>query len=255
MSDSTDTPVPSGYPQAVLFDLLTALLDSWTVWNRAAGSEAQGRAWRADYLRRTYGCGAYQPYEQLVQEAAAAVGLPASAPQALEAHWVELPVWDGARELLQALRPYCRLGVVTNCSDRLGRQAASLLGVDWDVVVTSEEAGFYKPDPRPYALALARLQVRPEDAAFVAGSVTTCSAPARWACARTGTTAWGCPCPKGRPRRNVNPPAWMRRCRGWPDSVPPDPFGRPVVVLLGPSANTKCCWSRGLPLLAWFTPE
>ncbi|KAG1251675.1 hypothetical protein G6F68_012157 [Rhizopus microsporus] len=105
MSDSTDTPVPSGYPQAVLFDLLTALLDSWTVWNRAAGSEAQGRAWRADYLRRTYGCGAYQPYEQLVQEAAAAVGLPASAPQALEAHWVELPVWDGARELLQALRP------------------------------------------------------------------------------------------------------------------------------------------------------
>lgn len=170
MSDSTDTPVPSGYPQAVLFDLLTALLDSWTVWNRAAGSEAQGRAWRADYLRRTYGCGAYQPYEQLVQEAAAAVGLPASAPQALEAHWVELPVWDGARELLQALRPHCRLGVVTNCSDRLGRQAASLLGVDWDVVVTSEEAGFYKPDPRPYALALARLEVRPEDAAFVAGS-------------------------------------------------------------------------------------
>ena len=92
MSDSTDTPVPSGYPRAVLFDLLTALLDSWTVWNRAAGSEAQGRAWRADYLRRTYGCGAYQPYEQLVQESAAAVGLPASAPQALEAHWAELPL-------------------------------------------------------------------------------------------------------------------------------------------------------------------
>lgn len=170
MSDSTDTPVPSGYPRAVLFDLLTALLDSWTVWNLAAGSEAQGRAWRADYLRRTYGCGAYQPYEQLVQEAAAAVGLPASAPLALEALWAELPVWEGARALLDALRPHCRLGVVTNCSERLGRQAASLLGVDWDVVVTSEEAGFYKPDPRPYALALARLQVPPEDAAFVAGS-------------------------------------------------------------------------------------
>lgn len=170
MSDSPVTPVPSGYPRAVLFDLLTALLDSWTVWNRAAGTEAQGRAWRAEYLRRTYGCGAYQPYEQLVEEAAVAVGLPASAPAALEAHWGELPVWDGARELLQALRPHCLLGVVTNCSDRLGRRAASLLGVDWDVVVTSEEAGFYKPDPRPYALALARLQVAPEDAAFVAGS-------------------------------------------------------------------------------------
>ncbi|MGO4396764.1 HAD family hydrolase [Achromobacter sp. PAB15] len=160
----------SAYPEAVLFDLLTALLDSWTVWNRAAGSETAGRTWRAEYLRRTYGCGAYQPYEQLVQEAAATVGLPASAPAALEAHWDELPVWEGARELLTALRPHCRLGVVTNCSDRLGQRAASLLGVDWDVVVTSEAAGFYKPDPRPYELALSRLGVRPENAAFVAGS-------------------------------------------------------------------------------------
>ena len=48
----------SGYPRAVLFDLLTALLDSWTVWNAAAGSEEKGRAWRAEYLRLTYGCGA-----------------------------------------------------------------------------------------------------------------------------------------------------------------------------------------------------
>lgn len=40
----------AAYPRAVLFDLLTALLDSWTVWNAAAGSEARGRAWRAEYL-------------------------------------------------------------------------------------------------------------------------------------------------------------------------------------------------------------
>lgn len=166
---SSPAAVPA-YPRAVLFDLLTALLDSWTVWNRAAGSEAAGRAWRAEYLRRTYGCGAYQPYERLVQEAASAVGLPASAPAALEAGWDELPAWDGARELLQALRPHCRLAVVTNCSARLGRRAAALLGVDWDVVVTSEEAGYYKPDSRPYELALARLQVQPSEAAFVAGS-------------------------------------------------------------------------------------
>lgn len=160
----------AAYPRAVLFDLLTALLDSWTVWNAAAGAEARGRAWRAEYLRLTYGCGAYQPYEQLVETAAAAVGLPASAPAALEAEWDRLPVWDGARELLRALRPHCRLGVVTNCSRHLGHRAAGLLGVDWDVVVTSEEAGFYKPDPRPYELALARLEVPATQAAFVAGS-------------------------------------------------------------------------------------
>lgn len=169
---NTSTPIAAaeGYPRAVLFDLLTALLDSWTVWNAAAGSEQMGRSWRAEYLRLTYGCGAYVPYEDLVRQAAATVGLPASAPQSLDDRWDELPAWSGATELLRALEPHCKLAVVTNCSQRLGQRAAERLGIDWDVVVTSEEAGFYKPDPRPYRLALERLDVQPGEAAFVAGS-------------------------------------------------------------------------------------
>lgn len=167
---TSSTETAPAYPRAVLFDLLTALLDSWTVWNAAAGSEAAGRTWRAEYLRLTYGCGAYVPYEQLVQDAARNVGLPATAPEALEAHWDSLPPWSGATDLLHALRPHCKLAVVTNCSERLGRRAAALLGIDWDVVVTSEAAGFYKPDPRPYRLALQQLDVAPHEAAFVAGS-------------------------------------------------------------------------------------
>lgn len=172
MQNTTSTPIATDahYPRAVLFDLLTALLDSWTVWNGAAGSEALGRTWRAEYLRLTYGCGAYEPYEQLVRQAAANTGLPASAPQALEELWDQLPVWSGAKELLVALEPHCKLAVVTNCSRHLGERAASRLGIDWDVVVTSEEAGFYKPDPRPYQLALDHLGVEAKDAAFVAGS-------------------------------------------------------------------------------------
>ena len=73
---TTSTPIATDgrYPRAVLFDLLTALLDSWTVWNAAAGSESMGRTWRAEYLRLTYGCGAYVPYEDLVRQAAATVG-------------------------------------------------------------------------------------------------------------------------------------------------------------------------------------
>ena len=160
----------NAYPRAVLFDLLTALLDSWTVWNAAAGSEEKGRTWRAEYLRLTYGCGAYVPYEQLVKEAARNTGMPGSATDALEAQWDTLPVWSGAPELLLALKPHCRLAVVTNCSRRLGHRAAARLGIDWDAVVTSEEAGFYKPDPRPYRVALERLGVEAHDAAFVAGS-------------------------------------------------------------------------------------
>jgi FMN phosphatase YigB (HAD superfamily) len=36
--------------------------------------------------------------------------------------------------------------------------------------MTAEEAGYYKPDPEPYRLALARLGVPVTEAAFVAGS-------------------------------------------------------------------------------------
>lgn len=158
------------YPEAVLFDLLTALLDSWTSWNHAAGSERAGRAWRAAYLRLTYGCGRYVPYEQLVRDAAAEVGLPESAALALEADWLKLVPWHGAVQALQTLAPHCKLAVVTNCSARLGTQAAGLFPIQWDAIVTAEEAGVYKPDPQPYRLALDKLGVTADQAAFVAGS-------------------------------------------------------------------------------------
>lgn len=155
---------------AILFDLLTALIDSWSLWNRVAGSEAAGRAWRAEYLRLTYGCGAYRPYETLVREAALESGLSASHAAALESEWTALEPWEGAVPLLRDLAPHYRLGVVTNCSERLGRQAAARMQVPFDVIVTSERAGYYKPDPAPYRLALADLGLPAERVLFVAGS-------------------------------------------------------------------------------------
>jgi 2-haloacid dehalogenase len=158
------------FPRAVLFDLLTALLDSWTLWDAVAGSEPAGRAWRAEYLRLTYGSDAYVPYEELVHDAACATGLPESVPQALEARWRELKPWSGVPAALAALRGRTRLAIVTNCSVRLGLMAAGALDVSWDCVITAEEAGYYKPNPQPYRIALARLGVTPTEAAFVAGS-------------------------------------------------------------------------------------
>jgi len=160
----------SAFPKAVLFDLLTALLDSWTIWNAAAGSEAHGRVWRAEYLRLTYGCGAYVPYEDLVAAAADHVGLEAAAVRKLEQLWPELPVWRGAQQALDAIEGRALLGVVTNCSQRLGRLAADRLQTRWDCVVTAEDSGYYKPDPRPYRVALQALGVKAEETAFVAGS-------------------------------------------------------------------------------------
>jgi 2-haloacid dehalogenase len=156
--------------QAILFDLLTALLDSWSVWDHTAGSEQAGRAWRAEYLRLTYGCGAYQPYEELVTQAAQNVGLAPDLAQQLDRNWLDLQPWPDVAAILARLRQDYRLGVVTNCSARLGQLAADRVGVPFEVVVTSEQAGFYKPDPRPYRLALEKLGLPAERVLFVAGS-------------------------------------------------------------------------------------
>jgi len=97
------------FPRAVLFDLLTALLDSWTVWNSVAGSEAAG----GDVARRVSASDlrmrAYVPYEQLVRTAARTAGLPDAAADTLDERWVELAAWSGAQEALDALQaePSC----------------------------------------------------------------------------------------------------------------------------------------------------
>jgi len=156
---------------AVLFDLLTALLDSWSLWNAVAKSVEDGRRWRAAYLRITYETGAYRPYKDLVAQAAEAAGLNRSLAEMLEARYDELKPWPDVVATLTALAGAgMPLGVVTNCSCRLGLIAARQIGVPFGHVITAEEAGFYKPDPRPYQLALGRLGVAADRCLFVAGS-------------------------------------------------------------------------------------
>jgi 2-haloalkanoic acid dehalogenase type II len=165
------TPAPQRRFDGVLFDLLTALLDSWTLWNAVAGSAATGRRWRAEYLQRTYRAGAYRPYELLVGEAAEAVGLPRHVADMLADRYGELQPWPDVGAVLGKLAAAgLRLGVVTNCSEALGRIAAGGVGIAFDAVVTAERAGCYKPDPRTYRLGLAELGVAPERCLFVAGS-------------------------------------------------------------------------------------
>lgn len=78
--------------------------------------------------------------------------------------------WPEVPEVLAGLRGVYRLGVVTNCSEALGRAAAARTGVAFDTIVTAERAGFYKPHPQPYRLALEELGVAAEECLFVAGS-------------------------------------------------------------------------------------
>lgn len=157
--------------RAVGFDLLSALLDSWAVWDAVAAelaSPGQGRAWRRRYLALTATAGAYRPYLAVVEEAARDLGLPAGAAAVLDRRWTRVSPWPEVVPTLGALA--LPLAVVTNCSERLGRAAVGRVGVDFAAVVTAEAAGAYKPDPAPYRLACERLGHPPSEVAYVAGS-------------------------------------------------------------------------------------
>ena len=155
---------------AVLFDLLTALLDSWTLWNRVAGNPEDGKRWRTAYLRNTYGVGRYRTYETLVVEAAEEAGLPRRLADDLAAGYAALEPWPEAPSVLSAVSSVLPVGIVTNCSERLGSTAAGRTGTNFAVIVTAERAGFYKPHPLPYQIALDSLGVSAERCLFVAGS-------------------------------------------------------------------------------------
>lgn len=155
--------------EAVAFDLLTALINSWSLWERAASDAGTGHAWRLASLRLVTACGDYQPYEALVTAAALEVGLRPADAEALLARWGELAPWPEVPGVLRALRGR-RLAVVTNCSQRLAEQAAAATGGSFEVVMSAERAGVYKTDPRAYQTALDALGLPASRVLFVAGS-------------------------------------------------------------------------------------
>ncbi|KAF5506161.1 (S)-2-haloacid dehalogenase 4A [Colletotrichum siamense] len=177
------TASPSFTPKAIIFDLLTALLDSWTIWNASTptGTAAEGRKWRERYLELTFSQGAYAPYAALVTQAADDVNLPRSAPEALIRDWPNLAAWPEVGDVLSRLRKKgYKLGVITNCSVEEGNiavrnaeKAVTETGqrnFRFDAAITAEESGFYKPMVQAYHAILPELGVSADEVLFVAGS-------------------------------------------------------------------------------------
>jgi 2-haloacid dehalogenase len=156
--------------QAVMFDLLTALLNSWSLWNKVVGSERVGFDWRQRYLQLTYQAGPYRSYEDIIKEAAHEVGVPYTRAEELIQRWGELEPWPETPQVVHALLEKGPVAVATNASIALANIAVTCLGVAMPTVVTAEEAGYYKPQPQPYHMALDRLQCPAESVLFVAGS-------------------------------------------------------------------------------------
>jgi len=161
---------------AVGFDLLTALLDTWSLWSAVAGDRALGMRWHASSQALLRGKG-YRPFEDIIRDSAAEVGIDPKRAADLLRRWGEFEPWPDVPPVLERLDRTKRF-IVTNCSRRLGRLAALRAG-RFDLVVTAEEAGAYKPDPLPYRMALERLALDPAEVLFVAGSAHDVGGAAR----------------------------------------------------------------------------
>jgi 2-haloacid dehalogenase len=155
-------------PKALLFDLLTCLLNSWEIWERAAGNAVAGRAWRVATTQRMVRQPEYVDYRTLVEEGRREVGLPPGSAGRLFRLWPQMRPWPDVPPFLERLSiPFA---VVTNCSESLAMVATTCLRRPPHAVISAERAGVYKPDPRLYTAALDALKMRAEDVIYAAGS-------------------------------------------------------------------------------------
>jgi FMN phosphatase YigB (HAD superfamily) len=85
-----------------------------------------------------------------------------------------------SRPLLVSFARRLKIGVVSNFYGNLDRVIAEAdLARSITVIADSGRLGFYKPDPRIFAAALAQLGVHPHDAVMVGDSIRKDCAPAR----------------------------------------------------------------------------
>jgi 2-haloacid dehalogenase len=144
-----------------------ATMDSISVWASAAGDRDRGLAWRDAVTERMIAAGRYVPYERLIADAAADLGLDPGAPDRLTDAWAAMRPWPDAEDLRTLEVPYAFL---TNCSARLAAAAVDRSGLRPVFALSAEEASWYKPRPEAYRAAVERLRVTPSDVLFVAGA-------------------------------------------------------------------------------------
>jgi 2-haloacid dehalogenase len=137
--------------------------------------------------------GPYLPYRTILARAARAVvseldaTLDDDAAAAFADSVGDWPAFTDSAEALRLLQTRFRLGVITNCDDDLFGRSNQRLGVQFEWVVTAEQAGSYKPNPRNFEVALGRIGVPRDRILHTAQSLFHDHVPAK----RLGlSTAW-----------------------------------------------------------------
>jgi 2-haloacid dehalogenase len=126
---------------------------------------------------------------------------------------LDWPAFADSPDALAALKQRFKLGVITNCDDDLFAASNAKLGVEFDWVITAEQARGYKPRTENFELAFARIDVPRERILHVAQSLFHDHVPAKavglatvWVDRRAGRAGSG-----------ATPPA-----RATPDLTVPD---------------------------------
>ena len=121
--------------------------------------------------------GPFRPYREVLTGLVAALGQrfgfepDADEERALVRSLGDWPPFTDTVQALRRLGDRYRLAVISNVDEALFARTADRLGVSFDQVVTAERVGAYKPDPRPFQVALAELGVSLERLLHVAQSL------------------------------------------------------------------------------------
>ncbi|MHB8644626.1 MAG: haloacid dehalogenase type II [Thermomicrobiales bacterium] len=161
----------------------------------------------------------YRPYRDVLATVMDGFGdrlgfVPTAADRgALAASVSDWPPFPDTVAALRALARRFRLVILSNIDDDLFAASARHLGVAFAAVITAQQVGSYKPDPRNFETLLTRLAVRPDQILHVAQSLFHDIAPAN---ALGLTTVW-VNRRHDRPGSGATPPATAR-----PDLEVPD---------------------------------
>jgi 2-haloacid dehalogenase len=225
----SDLTVDLEQAEALTFDCYGTLID-WETGLLAALGRVLGRHQDPlpddDELLEEYArhesaleAGPYLPYREILRRCLDAVcaryGIEASEAErrrfaAAVADW---PPFADTTPSLTALGTRYRLGVITNCDDDLFESSRRRLGITFDWVVTAQEAGSYKPDLRPFELALDEIGMPSDRIIHVAQSLHHDHVPAK----RLGLATVWVDRRHNRPGFGATPPATAE-----PDLTVPD---------------------------------
>ena len=179
----TTTSTPDFTVRAVLWDMDGTLMDSQPFWDEAFihHCQALGGDPRPELVAQMTGASIRQARELIAVTGATRSWDDPATQEAFEAiaHDVEAsvsaapPLLPGALRITSALSEVgLAQGIVSASPRRIVEKVASALGDVFAVLVTGDDGVGAKPDPLPYATAVERLDLRPQDCVVVEDSPT-----------------------------------------------------------------------------------